>query len=119
MDERWNRVRVSTGTDRTIRPLNTIAQWKAHEWKTWLLCWIPIFKGILDGEVLTLLSKFTLGILLMLEDRVTREAIEHSRLLLDDFCKNVERHFGFEQCTFNVHILSHVAATVTNWGPLW
>jgi len=112
-------VRVSTGTDRRVRPLSTVAQWKAHEWKTWLLCWIPILKGILDGKVLTLLSKFTLGILLVLEDAITQDSLERSRLLLEEFCGNVQKQFGMEQCTFNLHILSHVAYTVRNWGPLW
>jgi len=119
VDERWNLVRVSSGTDRRVRPLNTVAQWKAHEWKTWLLVWIPVLKDNIDYGVLVLLSKFTLGILLLLQDTITIETVDHSRSLLEDFCATVERIFGIEQCTFNVHILSHVATTVRNWGPLW
>jgi len=99
--------------------LTSVSQWKAHEWKTWMLVWIPVLKGNIDFNVLTLLSKFTLGILLLLQDKVTREEIEHSRLLLEEFCSRYELIFGLSQCTFNIHIVSHVAWTVENWGPLW
>lgn len=112
-------IRVSTGTDRRVRPFESVAQWKAHEWKTWLMVWIPVLKGNIDFNVLTLLGKFTLAMYLLLQNSVTREEVEHARLLLQDFCKHFESIFGIEECTFNVHILSHVATTVENWGPLW
>jgi len=72
-------VKVSSGTDRRVRPLDSVAQWKAHEWKTWFLLWIPILKGNIHVNVLTLLSKFTLGILLLLQDKITLEVTSRAR----------------------------------------
>lgn len=112
-------MRVSSGTDRRVRPFESVSVWKAHEWKTWLLVWIPILKGIIDDDVLYLLAQFTLGILLLLQDSITKEEIVHSRELLTEFCERLENFFGIEECTFNVHILSHISTTVENWGPLW
>jgi len=73
VEKRWQMVKVSSGTDHRVRPLDSVAQWKAHEWKTWFLLWIPILKGNIDFNVNTLLSKFTLGILLLLQDQITHE----------------------------------------------
>lgn len=73
---------MSSGTDRRVRNFQSVAQWKAHEWKTWLLLWIPILKGNIDDAVLSLLAKFTLGVLLLLQDSITKEEIVHSRELL-------------------------------------
>lgn len=119
MDARWSRVRVSTGTDRNVRGLEDIRFFKAHEWKTWLLFWIPVMKGQLDVRILKHLSKFTLGILLLLQDQITREEVEHAGQLLQEFCQDFEEYFGLENCIFNVHIHSHAAASVEKWGPLW
>jgi len=119
VDSRWSRVRVSTGTDRNVRGLEDIRFFKAHEWKTWLLFWIPVMKGQLDPRILKHLSKFTLGILLLLQIEITREQVEHASDLLHEFCEEFEDVFDLENCVFNVHIHSHAAACVKQWGPLW
>jgi len=90
--KRWSKVKVSLGTNRRIRPLSCHKIWKAHEWRTWLLVWLPVFKGKVPPGLYKLLSKFTLGILLLLKNNVTREEVENARTLLHSFCKGNEWH---------------------------
>lgn len=87
IEAKWAQVKVSSGTNRRVRPLATYKQWKAHEWKTWLLVWIPILKEHVSSGMVQLLSNFTLGILLLMKDTVTRDEVDHSRDLLLLFCK--------------------------------
>lgn len=38
---------------------------------------------------------------------------------LIEFVKGVEELYGLQHCSFNVHLLTHLAQAVLNWGPLF
>ncbi|CAG7785822.1 unnamed protein product, partial [Allacma fusca] len=44
--------------------------------------------------------------------------IQTAKTLLYEFASNVESLYGKSFCSFNVHLLTHAADCVENWGPL-
>ena len=105
-----------------VRTIDLNNSWTAHEWKTWMLFWVPLLSPIYQKhhpDISELLTNLTLGIILLLGNEITEDTIVRASQLLQSVCENMETCFGIQYCTLNVHILSHLGNTVRNWGPLW
>ena len=56
---------------------------------------------------------------ILLCDKLTESLIDAAELMLKDFCNLLPSLYGENNCTHNVHLLSHLAKYVRLWGPLW
>ena len=117
--DRLKRVKVPYELNRATRDLSDIAYWKAHEWKTWLMVCVPVLKGVLPEQYLTHLTKFVMGLTLLLGDKVTDDNVKRAEKHLKEYTQEAEVLYGKHVCTFNMHLLTHFADCVRNWGPLW
>ncbi|XP_062516068.1 uncharacterized protein LOC134191467 [Corticium candelabrum] len=50
---------------------------------------------------------------------VTLRQLDRVKCQLDDFYRAYERLYGIENCTMNVHLLTHLPDVVRRWGMLW
>jgi hypothetical protein len=116
---RFMRCKVPYEVNRSTRDLDEVSYWKANEWKTWLLVCIPILKGILPAPYLDHLTKFVVGLTLLLGDKIELHEIGKAESLLKEFCDEAPTLYGKKVCTFNMHQLNHFASYVRHWGPLW
>lgn len=113
------RCKVPHETQRAVRPITDIKNWKAHEWKTWMIICIPILKGFLPPKYIHHLAKFVVAFNLLLSNEITLEKATLAEDLLTQFCYEAYDYFGPKVCTFNLHLLLHASDCVRKWGPLW
>ena len=55
----------------------------------------------------------------LLGDNLSESVIRKAELALYKFVCEFKDLYGEESITFNVHLLTHLAESVRNWGPLW
>lgn len=52
-------------------------------------------------------------------DSVTMEELDETERLLSQYVRQFEEYFGETNMSLNVHLMTHLTATVRNWGPTW
>lgn len=105
---------------KTPRSITTWKQWKASEWRNWLLYYsLPCLHGILPLVYLKHLSLLVQAIYNLSQESITPQEMDQSEALLTKFVHRFEELFGISHMTFNLHLLTHLIETVRNWGPLW
>lgn len=55
----------------------------------------------------------------LLGDKITNCMLSHAKVCLVKFAADMENLYGLTSCTFNVHLMTHLADGVKNCGPLW
>lgn len=55
----------------------------------------------------------------LLSESVSPEDIDISESMMWKFVDGMKGPYGERFCSFNVHQLTHIAASVRNWDPLW
>lgn len=105
---------------RRPRSIYSIKQWKASEWRNWLLYYcLPCLENILKPKYMKHLAKLCQAIYIYNSDSISFSQLQEAQTLLQDFVSDFEVLFGIENMSFNVHLLRHIPTTVENWGPLW
>ncbi|XP_057334585.1 uncharacterized protein LOC130673561 isoform X1 [Microplitis mediator] len=104
---------------RLPRSINTLATWKASEWRNWLEYCVICLKNILPDKYLDHLALLSEAVNILNSDCITPERLEHSNYLLENYVKLFQRYFGLKNMTYNIHLLTHITATVRDWGPFW
>lgn len=105
---------------RLPRPLAELRQWKASEWRSWLLFYsLPVLNGVLQPCYLKHLGLLVSAVYLLLKENVTFQDINKADNMLFEFVARFQLLYGEVSMTFNVHLLTHLAKSVKLWGPLW
>lgn len=105
---------------RTIRPIDTLAYWKASELKSWMLhLALPLFKDHLPSEYLNHLALLVCAMHIHLNDQISLSDLETANSMLCTFYRLVPELYPIEMCKPNFHSLIHIDAFVKLWGPLW
>ncbi|MGH0116610.1 UNVERIFIED_CONTAM: hypothetical protein FKN15_057450 [Acipenser sinensis] len=113
-------IQPPSSISRTPRSITLRKYWKAHEWQTWLLYYsLPLLKDMLPTAYYSHWALLVEGISVLLSSNLSREDITHANEALAYFVACVEDLYGKEHMSFNIHMLLHLAKSVTNWGPLW
>jgi hypothetical protein len=98
----------------------TYHHWKASELRNWLLFYsIPCLLPFLEKVYLVHFSCLAEGVYILLGEGISPAEIARANLLLCTFAKNVEKLYGPQYMSMNVHNLVHLADIVKRWGPLW
>lgn len=105
---------------RIPRKMSNRIHWKAHEWCAFLLYYsIPLLKATFSSQYVNHWSLLVDGISILLGSSILRSEIEFAKRCLFTFVRDTEKLYGEMHISFNLHLLTHLADSVINWGPLW
>ncbi|KAI7814300.1 hypothetical protein IRJ41_012122 [Triplophysa rosa] len=94
--------------------------WKASEWRSFLLFYaLPVLCGVLSKKYWNHLFLLVFGIYSLLQEKISMVEVDSAENTLKKFDREFEKLYGKENMTFNVHLMTHISASVRNWGPLW
>ena len=120
VNERLLEIKPPSCISRKPRDISTYSDWKASEWRNWLLLYLlPCLEGILPNRIFNLFAKLCEAIYLLNQSSITLQDLGLSRMKLLEFHEEFQDIFGLINMTFNHHLLTHLADTVFNWGPIW
>ncbi|XP_038062405.1 uncharacterized protein LOC119732884 [Patiria miniata] len=105
---------------RLPRSLSDSKYLKASQWKHWLLYFAPaVLYGILLPEYYSNFLLLSEAVFLLLQDSVSLEDVNRSRLMLARFVAIFPTMYTEAKMTLNVHQLLHLPDQVLNLGPMW
>ena len=94
--------------------------WKASEWRNFLLFYSSIFlRFLLPKDYARHWNLLVYSIFQLTITPITLASITSAELALHKFVQMVQQLYGCEYVTYNVHLLTHLPASVERWGPLW
>ena len=105
---------------RLPRSLRTRAYWKAAEWRSFLLFYSPV---IMHKVLFAAHHKHWLLLVFAIHNLLCRSISKDMLVLCDmalhKFVYLIPSLYGKEHVSFNCHLLTHLATSVKQWGPLW
>ncbi|XP_057671397.1 uncharacterized protein LOC130903307 [Diorhabda carinulata] len=106
--------------NRKGRSLSQLADWKATEFRTFLLYIGPVaLYGNVDLAIYEHFLLFHCSIMILISKRhIEKFGVPFARQLLHLFVTHSEKIYGLEFLVYNVHSLLHLADDVENFGPL-
>ncbi len=105
---------------RVPRSVKERKYWKASEWRSFLLFYaLPVLCGVLSKKYWNHLFLLVFGIYSLLQEKIQMVDIDNAEKALKKFVMEFEKLYGKDKMTFNVHLMTHISASVRNWGPLW
>ena len=120
INRKAKQIQLPSEFSRSIRPLETIAYWKASEFRSWLLhLAIPLLKDHLPAEYLNHLALLVCAIHILLSDHITYSDLFEADRMLKTFYQLLPELYPEEMCKPNAHSLIHTCRFVKLWGPLW
>lgn len=119
-DQRLSAIAPPISFVKLVRPISERVFWKASEYRNRLLYFmLPCLYGVLPTVYLVHASLLTEGERLLLQLRVTNDDITTASRLLRKFVYESFELYSTCVCTFNTHLLLHLAKSVQILGPLW
>jgi len=119
IDARIKKMQSNSAIMRELRPLSKMAQWKAREWLSWLLFYcIPCLMDLLKVQYLSHLALLSKASYMLLQKSISYADIIEVQRLFTIYSFYMQQNFGVENMQYNVHLLSHVAQGVLNFGPV-
>ena len=120
IDKRLSRIKPPQEFRRTPRSVTSLKQWKASEFRAWLLYYaLPVLSDLLPADYIYHLSLFVSAMHILLSDMISLEDIELAHNLLSVFYELATQLYPVEICTMNLHMVIHFSKLVRLWGPLW
>lgn len=105
---------------RVPRSVKEQKYWKASEWRSFLLFYaLPVLCGILSKKHWNHLFFLVFVIYTLLQEKIQMVDTDSAEKALKKFVMQFEKLHGKENMIFNVHLMTHISASVRNWGPLW
>lgn len=120
IDHRLLQCKPPTRISRLPRSVKYLKLWKASEWRNWLLYYcLPCLDGIVQNKYLENLALLSEASYILNSDSILVTDMEKAKGLLLEFAQGYEELYGLGNMTYNIHLLSHLAESVENWGPFW
>ena len=105
---------------RSPRSISNFKQWKASEYRAWLLYYcLPVLSNLLLPDYIYHLSLLVSAMHILLGDTIPMSDVKIAQEQLNLFYYLVPELYREKLCTANTHILAHLSESVQNWGPLW
>jgi len=104
---------------RLPRSLKLRKYWKASEWRNFLLFYYVCLKDNLQKPFFDHWCLLSFSIYNLMQTQISNDTLLQCELALCKFVCQVESLYGEQHVTFNVHLLTHLTASVARWGPLW
>lgn len=120
INERLTAIKPPTRISRLPRPIGEIANFKASEFRNWLLYYFLVcFDGVLERKYLKHFALLSQAIYYLNQASITVDELNKAEILITQYIEDFEQLFGIENMTFNVHLLRHLPETIRNWEPMW
>jgi hypothetical protein len=105
---------------RNTRPLNQCKQYKSSEWCLWLFFdAFPVLEKTLPDVYLKHFALFSSAVYILSQQIVSENDITVAENFIQKFVTQYIILYKKSNCTFNSHIITHLADDVRNFGPLW
>lgn len=79
----------------------------------------PMLSGVLSKKYWNHLFLLVFSLYTLLQKKVQLADINNVERAPKEFVIEFQKLYGRENTTFNVHLMTHISATVRNPGPLW
>lgn len=120
VDSRLLAIKPPTEITRTPRSIIDRKQWKASEWRSFLIYYsLTCMEGILPLTYYHHWSLLISSINGLLQENCTDEIICAAENNLKRFVLAIPQLYGENFMKFNVHLLLHISNSVKLWGALW
>uniref|UniRef100_A0A1W7R5X7 Putative enspm-5 stu n=1 Tax=Aedes albopictus TaxID=7160 RepID=A0A1W7R5X7_AEDAL len=120
LNTRYSNICGFNEVSRAPRNVFEIAKLKANELQDWLLYYsIGYLAGILPEKYLNHFSLFRAAITKLLSNTNRNEDLIGIKEKLVQFVTEFEKLYGVKFMTINIHLLLHLSAQISNFGPLW
>ena len=95
------------------------AGFKADQFKTWITIYsIPALHTILSNDHLECWRHFVLACRILCKHVLSNDDINLADALLLQFCKRVQRMYGENAITPNMHLHGHIKEVIQDYGPV-
>ena len=95
------------------------AGFKADQFKTWITIYsIPALHTILSNDHLECWRHFVLACRILCKHVLSNADINLADALLLQFCKRVQRMYGENAITPNMHLHGHIKEVIQDYGPV-
>ena len=119
-EKRLRRIKPPEEFRRTPRSITTFKQWKASEFRAWLLYYsLPVLSNLMPGDYVHHLSLLVSVIHILLGDMISASDVDFAHSLLVAFYNLLPKLYPSKICTMNMHSLVHLSTFVHCWGLLW
>ena len=121
IDERLIKIKPTDEVPRMPRKLEKHLQHlKANELQMWLLYYsVPSLLGYLDPVYLDHYALLVEGVYILLSDHIEETKLVRAEMVLTTFYHQYKSLYGKNNCTLNVHNVSHLTQYVRRLGPMW
>lgn len=120
LNQRLLKITPTSSIVRKPRPLNQISNFKASEYRSMLLYYLPIcLPGIVPNVYVQHVRLLSAAVYILLKKTIPTKEVDESEQMLHSFVKDHQDLFGEASMVMVVHLLKHLAQSVRNLGPLW
>ncbi|KAG8171808.1 hypothetical protein JTE90_006165, partial [Oedothorax gibbosus] len=120
IDQSIQSISVPHMFQRVPRSVNLIKNWKASEFKNFLLYFsVPVFRPILNGTYFEHHMLLVYGISILLKENISHSELVLAEHALWHYVYLFQQLYGKRHMSANVHNLLHLADSVRDLGPLW
>ncbi|XP_034235713.1 uncharacterized protein LOC117642039 isoform X2 [Thrips palmi] len=120
VDRRLLSITITDTVSRAPRSLEDRSDWRGHEWFHWVVFYsIPVLAGILPKRYLNHWSLLVRGIVILMQNSVSKSDVVHARRFLRQFNVEIDTLYGPEHVTFSTHLLTHLGTSTINFAQPW
>ena len=104
---------------RSPRPITDRANWKASEWRSWLLFYsLPCLQNVLPEKYWKHWAKLVAVAQILSSNSISKKDLEEANTLIIEYTVEFQQIFGKQHMTYNLHLLLHVIRSVRMFGPI-
>lgn len=119
LNQRIVKIKPCRFVNRRIFALEKYKQFKASQFRSFLLYFYPVLNGILKKKYFDHFRLLSSSLYTLLGEEISTDALKQVEFDLNRFVNEYEIIYGKINMTMNVHCLVHLTECVKNLGPLW
>ncbi|KAE8742490.1 hypothetical protein FOCC_FOCC011956 [Frankliniella occidentalis] len=120
VDKEIDKIVVPHCITRLPRGLKDRENWKASEWRSWLLFYCLVcLQGQLKKKYLIHLAHLCVAVHILLQKSISPSQLKYAEELLIKYVVLYEHYFKDVSMNYCIHLLPHLVEGVRNFGPLF
>ena len=121
LSKKIEELNTATSIGRIPRKIGTnYGNYTAEEWKNWTLTFsMYALYGIIPDNHLRVWERFVLACRILCQPVITKQEIKKADALLVNFCTGMEKLYGKQFLTCNMHLHCHLHSVLLDYGPVF
>lgn len=119
INQRIKSIKPCRFINRKINSLDDYKQFKASQFRHFLLYFHPVLNGFLKKKYYEHFRLLSSATYILLKSTITQQELINAEENIQKFVENYQVIYGKTQMTMNVHNLLHLIDCVKHMGPLW